>query len=146
MYVNTAGPHPETAGDLLGSAGLPGAALHRPEEDGAAQLRIRLRLASHRRGADGSGAPLLQHIEPAHGQELAPLLLPVDDGRDGGKERFLAADTVYWFRFKFQIAFIIMMPCTLRYKIVYKRLRELDLSSGREPEGGIDSHNLCTSE
>ena len=92
-YVNTVGPHPETAGDLLGSAGLPGAALHRPEEDGAPQLRGRLRLASHGRGEDGRGAPLLQHIEPAHGQELAPLLLPVDDGRDGGKERFHAAET-----------------------------------------------------
>ena len=83
LYAPPAGPHPETAGDLLGAAGLPGAALQRPEADGAAQLRGRLRLAAQRRGADGRGAPLLQHIEPAHGQELAALLLPVGDGRDG---------------------------------------------------------------
>ena len=81
LSLRHAGPHPKTAGDLFGPAGLPGASLHRPEEDGAAQLRGRIRLAALGRGADGRGPPLLQRFKPAHGQELAPLLLPLDDGR-----------------------------------------------------------------
>ena len=78
-----AGAHPATAGDVLGAARLPGAALHRPQEDGAAQLRRRVRRAAHGRGAGGRRPPLLQRLEHAHGQELAPLLLPLDDGRNG---------------------------------------------------------------
>ena len=78
-----AGSHPETAGDLLGAARLPGAALHRPQEDGAAQLRRRVRRAAHGRGAGGRRPPLLQRLEHAHGQELATLLLALGDGRNG---------------------------------------------------------------
>ena len=85
-----ADPPAASAGDVLGAARLPLAVVERPQKNGATQLRGRLRLAARRR-AGGRGAALLQRVQPAHGPQLAALLLALDHGRDGGHGNFWAA-------------------------------------------------------